>query len=85
MRDSLIVFCALILVSMPSCVQEGDSWKRQMRTQIDTIARAKYKLMKDSLDSLCADRYEGLFLGYVDSIKEERLQEILRLLEDVPQ
>jgi len=85
MRDVLIICAAILLLSLPSCVQESDSWKRQMRTQIDTIARSEYKLMKDSLDSLCAERYEGLFLSYVDSIQEERLLEILRLLEDAPQ
>lgn len=82
MSDLLWCIVIILLISIPGCVPEGDSWKRQYRRHVDTTSRALIKEIQDSLDQICLDRYEIEFRARVDSIEQVRMSEIKRLLQD---
>ncbi len=78
---SSVVTIILLLLGAHACTVDDQSWQRGLQRHIDTTSNNQIALMKDSLDSLCLQRYEALIEGYADSIKLARVTEIKRLLD----
>jgi len=76
------IFLLLLVLPLACTVDSSDvPLTRDERTMIDSIYRVRSATVKKEVDSLCDLRFERFVDHAVDSIMEERLQEIERLIK----
>jgi len=79
MKRGLLVFFSLVLLS--SCTNRPVTPSRASRRAIDTIFQNEVIVMQPHLDSVCRQVHDSIYMVAVDSILNERRDEMNKLVK----
>ncbi len=77
-------FFIFVVLFCTACGNSNAPLDADARRQVDSLSASGIGIARRDLDSICKTQRTTLLPSLVDSIKNERLQEIKRQLENVP-
>jgi hypothetical protein len=79
MKRALVLLC--IGLFLLSCTSRRVTPNRESRRAIDTIYKVNVMLLQPQIDSLCDRLYDSIYTVAVDSILNERQEEMNTLIK----